>query len=146
MGESGSYLSCRAPVYVAVEGLVYASDLEKTSYMAADDDTCRDPQGTLPLYGLALDCGPAVVKGRVCYWQTARGGLEGGSRPERGVWILARGRSGLDLITRASRFTSASIAGLAVGAMGIFIFGLYLRRWLRERTALASEPQQDMIA
>jgi hypothetical protein len=30
--------------------------------------------------------------------------------------------------------------------MGCFIFGLYLRRWLIERKALASEPQQDMIA
>jgi len=46
----------------------------------------------------------------------------------------------------ASRFHPASIAGLVVGAMGCFIFGLYLRRWLRERKALASEPPQDMIA
>ena len=28
----------------------------------------------------------------------------------------------------------------------VFISGLYLRRWLREREALASEPPQDMIA
>ena len=48
--------------------------------------------------------------------------------------------------TTASRFHSASIAGLVVGAMGCFIFGLYLRRWLRERKALASQPEQDMIA
>jgi len=34
-----------------------------------------------------------------------------------------------------SRFHPASVAGLAVGAMGCFIFGLYLRRWLRERKA-----------
>ena len=33
----------------------------------------------------------------------------------------------------ASRFHPASVAGLVVGAMGCFIFGLYLRRWLRER-------------
>jgi hypothetical protein len=46
----------------------------------------------------------------------------------------------------ASRFHGASVAGLVVGAMGIFIFGLYLRSWLRERKALASEPPQDMIA
>jgi len=37
--------------------------------------------------------------------------------------------------TAASRFHPASIAGLVVGAMGCFIFGLYLRRWLRERKA-----------
>jgi len=37
------------------------------------------------------------------------------------------------LYARASRFHPASIAGLVVGAMGCFIFGLYLRRCLRER-------------
>jgi hypothetical protein len=37
-------------------------------------------------------------------------------------------------------------AWLVIGAMGVFIFGLYLRRWLRERKALASQPVQDMIA
>ena len=43
----------------------------------------------------------------------------------------------LALRTTASRFHPASIAGLVVGAMGCFIFGLYLRRWLRERRATA---------
>jgi len=37
-------------------------------------------------------------------------------------------------------------ACLVVGAMGCFIFGLYLRRWLRERKALARQPQQDIVA
>ena len=41
------------------------------------------------------------------------------------------------LDTTASRFHPASVAGLVVGAMGCFIFGLYLRGWLRERKALA---------
>ncbi len=36
--------------------------------------------------------------------------------------------------TTASRFHPASIAGLVVGIMGVFIFGLYLRRWVKERT------------
>ncbi|MHC4251137.1 MAG: hypothetical protein ACYS9X_18610 [Planctomycetota bacterium] len=31
------------------------------------------------------------------------------------------------------RFHPASIAGLVVGAMGAFVCGLYLRRWLKER-------------
>jgi hypothetical protein len=48
--------------------------------------------------------------------------------------------------TARGRFTGASVAGLVVGAMGCFIFGLYLRAWLRERKALAGEPQRDMIA
>jgi hypothetical protein len=57
------------------------------------------------------------------------------------------GTSGnLILHTTASRLTGASIAGLVIGAMGCSIFGLYLRRWLRERNALASEPGRDMIA
>jgi len=36
-----------------------------------------------------------------------------------------------------SRLHGASVGGLAVGAMGCYIFGLYLRRWLRERKAAA---------
>jgi len=32
-----------------------------------------------------------------------------------------------------SRWTGASVAGLVVGAMGVFIFALHLRRWLRVR-------------
>jgi len=39
--------------------------------------------------------------------------------------------------TTASRFHPASIAGLVVGAMGVFVFGLYLRRWLDERRAVS---------
>ena len=35
--------------------------------------------------------------------------------------------------TTASRFHPASIAGLVVGAMGVFVFGLYLRMWVKER-------------
>jgi len=30
--------------------------------------------------------------------------------------------------------------------MGFYVLGLSLRRWLRERKALASEPERDMIA
>jgi hypothetical protein len=45
-----------------------------------------------------------------------------------------------------SRWHGGTIAGFVVGAMGCFIFGLYLRGWLRERRALAREPGQDTIA
>jgi hypothetical protein len=48
--------------------------------------------------------------------------------------------------TDDSRLHGASVAGLVVGAMGVFIFGLYLRRWLSERKALARQPGQHMIA
>jgi len=38
------------------------------------------------------------------------------------------------------------VDGAVGGAMGCFIFGLYLRRWLRDTKALAREPERDMIA
>jgi hypothetical protein len=44
---------------------------------------------------------------------------------------------GVEIDACASRYHAASVAGLVVGAMGSFIFGLYLRRWLRERKAAA---------
>jgi hypothetical protein len=40
------------------------------------------------------------------------------------------------LDTAASRFHPASVYGLVAGATGCFIFGLYLRAWLRERRPL----------
>jgi hypothetical protein len=48
------------------------------------------------------------------------------------------GRGVIIIDPTASYLTGASIAGLVVGAMGVFIFGLYLRRWLVNRKALAS--------
>jgi hypothetical protein len=45
-----------------------------------------------------------------------------------------------------SRFHSASVGGLIVGAMGCFIFGLYLRWWLRERRATAHQSERGMRA
>jgi len=43
--------------------------------------------------------------------------------------------AGID--TDASLFHGASIAGLVVGAMGVFVFSVALRHWLRERRAAA---------
>ncbi|MHC4248687.1 MAG: hypothetical protein ACYS9X_06115 [Planctomycetota bacterium] len=68
-----------------------------------------------------------------------------------GTGMLVRGRvevekDALGVDPTRSRFTGVSVAGLVVGAMGVFIFGLYLRRWLIERKALAGQPGQDMIA
>jgi hypothetical protein len=37
--------------------------------------------------------------------------------------------------TGSSRFTGASVAGLVVGAMGVFVFGAALRHWLNRRRA-----------
>jgi len=41
--------------------------------------------------------------------------------------------------TTRSRFTGASIAGLVVGAMGVFVFTVALRHWLNERRAFREE-------
>ena len=42
---------------------------------------------------------------------------------------------GLAVDTTVSRFHGASIAGLVVGAMGVFVFSVALRHWLGERGA-----------
>jgi hypothetical protein len=39
----------------------------------------------------------------------------------------------------------ATAWSVVVGAMGYFIFGLYLRWCLTEREALARQPERDMI-
>jgi hypothetical protein len=39
-----------------------------------------------------------------------------------------------------SRFTGASIAGLVVGAMGVFVFAVALRHWFEERRRFREEP------
>ena len=41
----------------------------------------------------------------------------------------------------ASRFHAASITGLAVGAMGVFVFAVYLRHWLKERGAFGKQAR-----
>ena len=41
----------------------------------------------------------------------------------------------------ASPFTGASIAGLVVGAMGVFVFTVALRHWLRERRRFREEAR-----
>ena len=42
---------------------------------------------------------------------------------------------------RRSRFHGASIAGLVVGAMGVFVFTVALRHWLRERRKFREEAR-----
>ena len=45
------------------------------------------------------------------------------------------------LDTTASRFTGASIAGLVVGAMGVFVFNVALRHWLGQRRRFREEAR-----
>ena len=53
---------------------------------------------------------------------------------DEGQLMKPYGRA-VTLATDASRLHPASIAGIVVGAMGVFVFGLYLRRWVKERRA-----------
>ncbi len=49
--------------------------------------------------------------------------------------VLLRPSTNIQVDCAASRFTGASIAGLVVGAMGVFVFGAALRHWLNQRRA-----------
>lgn len=57
---------------------------------------------------------------------------------ERHVLDLSDAETHFLIDTTSHRLTGQSVAGLVVGAMGCFIFGLYLRRWLRKRRGAAT--------
>jgi hypothetical protein len=94
-----------------------------------------------------------VVYGRVTFapqenrWKTRSGGVVVVTGPTCSSSRPWTEKSRVPLtVDVGGRWHPASVGGLAVGAMGVFIFGLYLRAWLRERKALAGEPPRDMIA
>jgi hypothetical protein len=63
-----------------------------------------------------------------------------------GMETAVRGRAillleGPAVDATASRFTGASVAGLVVGAMGLFVFTVALRHWLGERRVLREEAR-----
>jgi hypothetical protein len=87
------------------------------------------------LHKLLPQHGGAEIRGRIVFF-----GRETGWHEYSGPYVSQVG------IDPSSWLHPASASGLVVGAMGCFIFGLYLRRWLGERKALAGEPQRDMIA
>ena len=72
---------------------------------------------------------PHVLHGRVS--KTASSG-SGYLMPDGSVINNARPPG---FLVDASRFHPASIAGLMVGAMGLFVLTLALGHWLRERRA-----------
>jgi hypothetical protein len=41
----------------------------------------------------------------------------------------------------ASRLTAQSIAGLVVGAMGVFVFAVAFRHWVRQRRAFSEQAR-----
>jgi hypothetical protein len=84
------------------------------------------PEGLFvpPYWCNIVDDGNTVL-GRVIGW-----GNRWAEGDERGTVLSL---AALD--TTASRWHPASIAGLVVGAMGVFVFGTALRQWRRERRA-----------
>ncbi len=52
-----------------------------------------------------------------------------------GVLNRLGSKEGLVVDVEAGRLHGASIAGLVVGAMGVFVFTVALRHWLKERRA-----------
>jgi len=71
----------------------------------------------VPVKGLPEGASPEAVHGRVV--------------AETSMGSVAMRYLAVD--TTASRWTGASVAGLVVGAMGVSIFALHLKRWLRVR-------------
>ncbi|MHC4503898.1 MAG: hypothetical protein ACYTFI_11385 [Planctomycetota bacterium] len=69
---------------------------------------------------------PAVGEDAKCEY---RGRLYPAYAEDKDIYL------GLDM--RRSRLHPASIAGLVVGAMGVFVFGAALRHWLGERRRFA---------
>ena len=123
--------------FVEATGRVASPEYFPVGSMDEDEwDPLRRP--SLPFWLCLLDLGePGDKRGRVGVIVleevnvgsklTLRGRLRDSFGGTNVLWIDAT----------ASRFHGASIAGLVVGAMGCFIFGLYLRRWLRKRKAAA---------
>jgi hypothetical protein len=101
------------------------------------EETATWPEGSLTHLGLVWSYGDPPASVGVSLR------ADHGLRPRTPLAIAGRvGRLGagdsyakICVDAQASRFHPESIAGLIVGAMGCFIFSLYLRRWLRERRA-----------
>ncbi|MHC4198595.1 MAG: hypothetical protein ACYSU0_01190 [Planctomycetota bacterium] len=56
--------------------------------------------------------------------------------------LLLRNQYGMNKLVldpNASRFHGASIAGIVVGAMGVFVFSVALRHWLEQRTKFQAD-------
>jgi len=110
--------------YVELEGSLAEGDHEVMAHIEGRDGDL----GTLVMLGegnILAGGGTVSVKGRVIDASFS-------FSPELGKPIALKM---LGVNNTLSRFTGASVAGIVVGAMGCFIFGLYLRAWLGERKA-----------
>jgi hypothetical protein len=106
---------------------------------AVVEETNKSMNSDPPSFLCGLSSAGGVVHVGMCLEGDATSRLQDalmhGPKPELDVV----GRMAVDTLdaTSPGRLHGASIAGLVVGAMGVFIFGLYLRRWLCERKATA---------
>ncbi|MHC4200654.1 MAG: hypothetical protein ACYSU0_11735 [Planctomycetota bacterium] len=113
-----------AETYVEVEGhLLKTGSLNDFGWLERGTDRSQyasfvvwDPVNQLREFS----SGPIVLRGRIF---TERPG-----HPPRGRPVVL---NGIDVTS--SRLTGASVAGLVVGAMGVFVFTVALRHWLGER-------------
>jgi hypothetical protein len=105
--------------YVALRGIVTPGEPDAM----ADLVRSSGGQSTIVVRGKgsALAAGECVVNGRVV--DLSYSSQLGGPPTFRMLGVNPA----------LSRFTGASIAGLVVGAMGVFVFTVALRHWLGER-------------
>jgi len=130
--------------YVRVRGDRWAASAED---IIPDGETLFPdvrPYGCILLYdveGRRIEVEAPDV--RAAMWERFTGGerlVVQASGPATGRARLSartqRGSREIYIDTTASRFTGASVAGLVVGAMGMFIFALALRDWLGGRGSI----------
>ena len=115
--------------YVAIAGVLVDSPRKATmmippsGWLLQLGDRYPKPQVSgmarvVDLRGVRTDVGmPMEIRGRLAFHMSLS------SIPTICLYVDAAG----------SRWTGASVAGLVVGAMGVLIFGLHLRRWLGVR-------------
>ena len=97
------------------------------SYLFVDDPTDEREEAQVCIsQGQTADRGAAVsFAGRVAFHDRCCG-------CGQGLFVTVD--------TTASRFTGASVAGLVVGAMGVFVFAVAFRDWLGECRAPEADP------
>jgi hypothetical protein len=102
--------------YWSFSGIVGEEKPERDGFIVVHEEPVEDVHMALPV---KIGRGPVPPAG----WRVVV------------KWRFRRDDSGFGgyLDTTASRFHPASVAGLAVGAMGVFIFLVALRDWLRRR-------------
>jgi len=103
------------------------------------DDTLQGKWSMDMLWGVSLPAGDIYISFLIALPHGATPPQDGhkirltGRMVSLSKW--AEGGDSLVLDTNASRFHGASVAGLVVAAMGVFVFTVALRHWLGERRA-----------